>query len=285
MGLSCGAGPCSQALQVCFVRGIGPPCSHAKDLACNAPVSERFLGSHRASQRASTDPHERPTDWSWNRANPDLAKRAGRARAMGPNCLTTSSAPLALQASPPQAERRSCLTPTLSIDEPHTKLRRELCCSGVSSCLSEPPRGVSPTLASQAHGATLAHHFLHGRAKTSVASSCLRKLPRGVGPVQPAKWPRAGQRRAGCLGGSLRAPASGDVISTWPRDHTASGGVIPPSHPASGDIARASPQMVLARVASLGVTSPGLTLPKGNPEPTRPLAHRSFSSCECSKLA
>jgi hypothetical protein len=38
---------------------------------------------------------------------------------MGPNCLMTSRAALALQAGPPQAETRSCLTPTLSSDESH----------------------------------------------------------------------------------------------------------------------------------------------------------------------
>jgi hypothetical protein len=52
-----------------------------------------------------------------NRAKPDLAKQAGRTFVMGPNCLTTSSAALALQASLHQAEAWSCLTPTSSIDD------------------------------------------------------------------------------------------------------------------------------------------------------------------------
>jgi hypothetical protein len=42
---------------------------------------------------------------------------------MGPSCLTTSRAALALRAGPPQAETWSCLTPpTSSIDESHTTI-------------------------------------------------------------------------------------------------------------------------------------------------------------------
>jgi hypothetical protein len=52
--------------------------------------------------------------WSGNRANPDLAKQAGRACAMGPKHPTTSSAALALQASLPQAKTWSCLNPNLA---------------------------------------------------------------------------------------------------------------------------------------------------------------------------
>jgi hypothetical protein len=59
--------------------------------------------------------------WKWggNCASPDLAKQAGRACAMGPNCLVTSRAALALHAKLPQAETWSCLTLTLSIDKSH----------------------------------------------------------------------------------------------------------------------------------------------------------------------
>jgi hypothetical protein len=54
---------------------------------------------------------------SSNRANPNLAKQAGRACAMGSKHPATSSAALALQASLPRAETWSCLTPTSPIDE------------------------------------------------------------------------------------------------------------------------------------------------------------------------
>jgi hypothetical protein len=70
-------------------------------------------------QRAGMDPHESQRIGVGNRANPDLAKQASRAHAMGPNCLATSRAALALQASQPQAGVRSCSTSTPSIDEPH----------------------------------------------------------------------------------------------------------------------------------------------------------------------
>jgi hypothetical protein len=66
------------------------------------------------------DPHESQQIGVGNRANPDLAKQASRACVVGPNCLTTSRAALALQASQPQAGVRSCLTSTLSINESHT---------------------------------------------------------------------------------------------------------------------------------------------------------------------
>jgi hypothetical protein len=67
------------------------------------------------------------TDRSWNRANPGHAKRAGRAYVMGPNCLLTCSAALALHASQPLAETWSCGTPTPVRDEPHAKFRHEFC--------------------------------------------------------------------------------------------------------------------------------------------------------------
>jgi hypothetical protein len=79
------------------------------------PSLQRVLGASESGR----DPRESPTDRSWNRANPSLAKQAGRACAMGPNCPATSRVALALQAGPPQAERWSCLTPTLSSDESH----------------------------------------------------------------------------------------------------------------------------------------------------------------------
>jgi hypothetical protein len=41
---------------------------------------------------------------------------------VGPNCLMTSRAALALQTSQPQVRVRSCLTSTLSINESHTKI-------------------------------------------------------------------------------------------------------------------------------------------------------------------
>jgi hypothetical protein len=75
--------------------------------------SQLLRGSE--SQRAIGLKAERT--WSGGRANPDLAKQAGRACALGPNCLTTCIAALALQAGLPQAETRSCLTPTLPIEE------------------------------------------------------------------------------------------------------------------------------------------------------------------------
>jgi hypothetical protein len=64
-----------------------------------------------------------------NRANPDPAKQASRACVVGPNCLTTSRAALALQASQPQVGVRSCLTSSLSIDEPHMKFRCKSFCT------------------------------------------------------------------------------------------------------------------------------------------------------------
>jgi hypothetical protein len=67
-----------------------------------------------------------------DRANPDLAKRAGRAHAMGSNC-PASNAALALQASLPQAKTWSCLTRTLSINEANRfEFQREFCHLGVT---------------------------------------------------------------------------------------------------------------------------------------------------------
>jgi hypothetical protein len=51
--LKSGAGPCSQSMQVCFVRGDGSPCSHAGCLACNAPVHPKALGDSE-SRHGST---------------------------------------------------------------------------------------------------------------------------------------------------------------------------------------------------------------------------------------
>jgi hypothetical protein len=47
---------------------------------------------------------------------------------MGPNCLVTCSAALALHASQPLAETWSCGTPNPARNEPHAKFRREFCC-------------------------------------------------------------------------------------------------------------------------------------------------------------
>jgi hypothetical protein len=53
-------------MQVCFVRGLGSPCSHASHLAHKAPVSKGCLGP----QESRRGPTCEPTDRNWNRANP-----------------------------------------------------------------------------------------------------------------------------------------------------------------------------------------------------------------------
>jgi hypothetical protein len=80
-------------MQVCFARGVGSPCSHAKDLAHSAQVC-RSLQLIAWGLREPA--HGRPTDRSWQ---PCKSKQAGRAHAMSSNCPMTSSAALALQAS------------------------------------------------------------------------------------------------------------------------------------------------------------------------------------------
>jgi hypothetical protein len=123
--------PCSlKPMQVCFVRGLGSPCSQASYLAHIAPVSKGHLGP----QESRRGPMKASTDRNWNRASPGHAKHAGRAYAMGPNCLTTCSAALALHASRPLAETWSCGTPTPVRDESHAKLRREFCCRPWLGC-------------------------------------------------------------------------------------------------------------------------------------------------------
>jgi hypothetical protein len=72
---------------------------------------------------------------------------------MGPNCLATSRAALALQASQPQAGVRSCLTSTLSINESH------------ASCSASPaePSGAAGegALSGRAAHAGHANHTTH----------------------------------------------------------------------------------------------------------------------------
>jgi hypothetical protein len=105
-------------MQVCFVRGVGSPRSHARNLACNAPVCRSPQPPITWGLREPARIHTKTErTQSGDRANPDLAKQAGRACAMGSNCPITSSAALALQAGLPQAKTWSCLTPTLSTDE------------------------------------------------------------------------------------------------------------------------------------------------------------------------
>jgi hypothetical protein len=99
--------PCSQLMQVCFVRGVGSPCSHAGHLALIAPVCNQLLRASE-SRHGSTQMPERAR--SINRANPNLAKQAGRAHAMGPKHPMTSNAALALQASLPLIDHLSCET-------------------------------------------------------------------------------------------------------------------------------------------------------------------------------
>jgi hypothetical protein len=64
------------------------------------------------------------------------AARQPSPKAMGPSCLATCRAALALQAGLPQAETWSCLTPTLHIDESHTN-------SGASSVAARRSQATS----------------------------------------------------------------------------------------------------------------------------------------------
>jgi hypothetical protein len=115
-------------MQVCFVRGVGSPRSDAGNLAHNAPVC-RSLHPITLGLREPAQTHVK-VQWIGvgNRANPDLAKQASRACAMGSNCPATSRAALALQAGLPQAETWSCLTPTLSTNEfADEEFPREFC--------------------------------------------------------------------------------------------------------------------------------------------------------------
>jgi hypothetical protein len=120
-------------MQVCFVKGVGSPRSHAGHLACKAPVCRSLQPIAWGLREPAQSHMKAERTRSGNHANPDLAKQAGRACAMGANCPTARSAALALQAGLPQAETWSCLTPTLSINESHAN-------SGVNSvgrCLTD----------------------------------------------------------------------------------------------------------------------------------------------------
>jgi hypothetical protein len=107
---SCERGLQLKPMQVCFVRGLGSPCSQAGHLAHIAPVLNGCLGPPGSMRGPTLE----SMDQNWNRANPGHAKHAGRACVMGSNCLITSRAALALQASRPLAKTWSCGTPTPS---------------------------------------------------------------------------------------------------------------------------------------------------------------------------
>jgi hypothetical protein len=80
----------------------------------SAEACSQLLGAPESRHGSTRKPEQTQ---SVNRANPNLAKQAGRACVMGSKHPTTSSAALALQASLPQAETWSCSTPTLPINE------------------------------------------------------------------------------------------------------------------------------------------------------------------------
>jgi hypothetical protein len=123
-------------MQVCFVRGLSSPRSHASYLAHIAPVSK----GHSGPQESRRGPMKVSTDRNWNRANPGHAKHAGRACVMDPNCLITSRAALALQASQPLAKTWSCGTPTPVRDESHARIPARILLLGAPHLLFFPPQ-------------------------------------------------------------------------------------------------------------------------------------------------
>jgi hypothetical protein len=115
---SAGPAPRHKPMQVRFAEGGGSPCSHAKDLACNAQVCRSLQTiAWGLGEPAQTNAKAQQIG-AGDCANPGLAKRAGGACAMGPKHSTTSRAALALHASLPQTETWSCSTRTLPTDEP-----------------------------------------------------------------------------------------------------------------------------------------------------------------------
>jgi hypothetical protein len=116
-----------QPMQVCFVGG-GSRRSHAVHLAHKAPNCRSLQPVAWGLREPARIRMKAQRIGVGNRANPNLAKPAGRACALGPNCPVASRAALALHAGLPQAERWNCFTPTLSIHElTDEEFRREFC--------------------------------------------------------------------------------------------------------------------------------------------------------------
>jgi hypothetical protein len=132
-------------MQLCFVRGVGSPCSHARDLVFIAQVCT----SLQTIAWGLGKPVQIHMNAKWNQggdhANPDLAKRTGRAHAVGSKHLTTSRAARSLQAGRPQVMTGSCSTQTPSINEANRhEFRHEFCQQRMRCSLVRAPREVRP---------------------------------------------------------------------------------------------------------------------------------------------
>jgi hypothetical protein len=110
-------------MQVCFVRGVGLPCSHARHLAHKAPVSSRTLRDSRepagTHMKANGSELESRKSWSCQASQQGLCH--------GPKPLSDKQGRLGI-ARQPATGRDMELRDSNSIrDESHAKFRHEFC--------------------------------------------------------------------------------------------------------------------------------------------------------------
>jgi hypothetical protein len=86
----CGTGPASKSMQVCFVRGVGSPRSHASNLAHVAQVGASLRTITQGLREPARTHMKAQWTQSFDHADPNLTKRTSRAHVVGSDCLTTS---------------------------------------------------------------------------------------------------------------------------------------------------------------------------------------------------
>jgi hypothetical protein len=112
-------------MQVCFVRGLGSPCSQARCSAHKAPISKRTLGTsgEQARSHVKANGSELGSCKSWS----CQASQQGPCHGLKP--LSNKQGRLGAARKPASGQDVELHNSNSVRDESHAKLRREFCCS------------------------------------------------------------------------------------------------------------------------------------------------------------